>query len=64
MLEQILGRLHVSASKTDAIRHVIDSLVHKRQTWQMIGREARRGMIREIIRIHEKNKQLYREVMG
>lgn len=46
------------------IKYFISRLRHGYKTWATVPRDERKKILREVIRIHEENRQLYREVTG
>ena len=64
MIYQIVSRCHVGESNRQVIKYFISRLKHGYKTWIGVPRDKRKEILREIIKIHEENRQLYREVTG
>ena len=62
MLNQLLGKLHVSKSNYEAIKYILSKLNKKK--FFALPREERKKLYREVIRIHESNFKTYCHVMG
>jgi hypothetical protein len=63
IVENIVGRLHVSASARDVIR-AIRSKLKKPHRRDPSKREARKEMYRKGLAAHERNKTLYLGIMS
>lgn len=64
MIYQIVSRCHVGDSNKKVIKYFISRLKHGYKTWIGVPRDERKKILREVIKIHEENRQLYREVTG
>ena len=64
MIEQIVGRIHVSCSDFEAIRYVVSRMKQGRRTFLAMKREHRRRILETVAQTHRANRELYRQVMG
>lgn len=64
MLRMLVDRCHVGESNRAVIRYVVSRLRKPHwKTFRGMPREARREMMRAVIRIHAENRELYAQVM-
>ena len=64
IIRQIINRdCHVAWSNRTVIKHVISKLKHGRRTYRAMPREDRRRFIKQCIKQHRENWELYRAVM-
>ncbi len=59
IIKQIVNRCHVSDSHRQVIKYVISRLVERRATWESMTRQQRRRVMRDIIKVHDNNRELY-----
>lgn len=63
MISMIVGRCHVSESYMKVIRYFISRLKDGYKTFAALPREKRRWVMREIIKEHKENRDIYNYVM-
>jgi len=63
MIPIIVGRCHVGYSNRKVIRYVISCMRKKYKTWAAMPKANRKAIMREIIRCHAENRNLYHAVM-
>ena len=64
MIRQIVNRCHVSDSNRKVIRYVISRLKAGFRTYRKMSRSQRHTLMRQVIEVHERNRELYRRVMS
>ena len=65
IIRQIIGRdCHVSLSNRTVIRHVISRLKEGYSTFRKMSRRERKLLLRDCIKAHRENWNLYVRVMG
>jgi hypothetical protein len=64
MIRMLAGRLHVGADYLTAVRYVVSRLKGRRRAFLRLPRRTRRTIIREALKCHAANRQLYRRVMA
>ncbi len=63
ILSRIVGNCHVGESYLSVIRTVISKMREGHKTFKSLGPKSRRTILREIIKTHKRNRQLYQFVM-
>lgn len=61
MIRMLVGRCHVGESNRSVIRYVKSRF--KRGAWRKLPRYRRKEIMREAIRCHAENRELYGAVM-
>lgn len=61
MISMIVGRCHVADSNLSVIRYVLSRM--NPGSFRKAPRRQRRKLLRDVIREHQRNRQLYRRVM-
>lgn len=61
MISMIVGRCHVGDSNRKVIRYLKSRM--KRGAWRKLSRDERKQIMREAIRCHAENRELYHAVM-
>ena len=65
IVRQIIDRdCHVSMRNRAVIRHVISRLKDGYLTFRALQREDRKELMRQCVRVHRENWELYRDVMS
>lgn len=62
IVQQVVARLHVSASYIAAVRAVKNAM--KRGAWKALPCRRRRSLIKQAIVAHARNRDVYEFVMG
>ena len=60
IVRQIVGRLHVGESNMTVIREVLAAI--RPGQYRAMARHDRHDLLRQIIRCHQENRQLYHDV--
>lgn len=61
MIHMIVGRCHVGQSNLSVIRYLKSRFKHG--AWRSLPRDKRKDIMREAIRCHRENRDLYHTVM-
>lgn len=59
IIRRIVGCCHVSSSYTTVLRHVIDQMTDKRNSWNRLSREQKRDVIAQVVYTHKSNRDLF-----
>jgi hypothetical protein len=63
IIRQIVNRRYAGDSNRTIIRYVVSRLRDGYATFHALSREQRRSLMRDAIKVHEANRQLYPRVM-
>jgi hypothetical protein len=61
MIRQIVDRCHIGDSDLAVIRYLISRMTRGYRTWKSLDRNRRRCLMREAVRIHHENQDLYKQ---
>jgi len=64
MLYRLVGQCHVGSTNKQVFQYVISKMKHGRKTWLAVSKEERKEVLRELIRLHKENRDLYNSVQS